>query len=175
SRIQPTRVIGRCGGYASDIADGIVWSSGGSVPGVPANPTPARVVNLSLGGFSPNKTCSGTEQSAINDALSRNTVVVIAAGNENFDASFASPANCAGVVTVAATGQKGFKSFYSNYGSLVEVAAPGGDSHIDPIYNPNKLGILSSINAGVQIQISQSPVTMGGSSPDPDAYNYVQY
>ena len=56
-----------------------------------------RVMNLSIGGFSSSKTCSAVEQNAINSALSRNAVVVVSAGNEHFDAAFASPANCAGV------------------------------------------------------------------------------
>ena len=175
SRIQPTRILGRCGGYTSDIADGMVWASGGSVPAAPANPTPVRVMNLSIGGFSSNKTCSAVEQNAINSALSRNVVVVVSAGNENFDAAFASPANCAGVITVAATGQRGFKSFYSNFGPLVEVAAPGGDSRLDTVFNPNRLLILSSLNAGVQIPISSNPPTTGAGPPDPNGYNFVQY
>src|SRR5262249_18704579 len=51
SKILPARVLGKCGGYLSDIADAIQWSAGLSVPGVPNNPNPARVLNLSLGGY----------------------------------------------------------------------------------------------------------------------------
>lgn len=53
ARILPLRVLGRCGGYMSDIADAIVWASGGKVSGVPTNPNPATVINLSLGGTAP--------------------------------------------------------------------------------------------------------------------------
>ncbi|HTP98502.1 MAG TPA: S8 family peptidase [Casimicrobiaceae bacterium] len=175
SKVLPVRVLGRCGGYTSDIADGIVWASGGTVPLSPANPTPARVLNLSLGGYSDTKTCDPATQNAISGALSRQTVVVVSAGNDNYDAAYATPANCAGVITVAATGQMGYKSFYSNFGMQVEVAAPGGDSHVDAAFNPNKLGILSTINSGVQIPITTTPPTTGGSSPDPNGYVYVQY
>ena len=49
-QIQPLRVLGKCGGYTSDIADAIRWSAGLSVSGVPTNTTPDRVVNISLGG-----------------------------------------------------------------------------------------------------------------------------
>jgi serine protease len=49
-KILPVRVLGRCGGYTSDIADGMRWSAGLSVTGVPANANPAKVLNLSLGG-----------------------------------------------------------------------------------------------------------------------------
>ena len=62
AKVVPVRVLGRCGGYTSDIADGIIWASGGFVSGVPANANPAaRVVNLSLGGGG---SCPSTTQSA---------------------------------------------------------------------------------------------------------------
>ena len=50
AKVVPARVLGKCGGYTSDIADAIVWTSGGSVSGVPANANPAKVLNISLGG-----------------------------------------------------------------------------------------------------------------------------
>ncbi len=50
SKILPVRVLGKCGGYTSDIIDGLRWSAGITVTGVPANPNPAKVANLSLGG-----------------------------------------------------------------------------------------------------------------------------
>ena len=49
-RVLPVRVLGKCGGYDSDIIAGMRWAAGLSVPDVPANPYPARVINLSLGG-----------------------------------------------------------------------------------------------------------------------------
>jgi serine protease len=136
AKIVPARVLGKCGGYTSDIADAMVWASGGAVTGVPANPNKARVLNLSLGGSG---ACDATTQSAINSARSRGAVVVVAAGNSNINASNASPANCAGVITVAAVGRSGGKASYSNYGANVDIAAPGGDSGA---------GILSTMNAG---------------------------
>ncbi|HWP88141.1 MAG TPA: S8 family serine peptidase, partial [Burkholderiales bacterium] len=50
AKVVPVRVLGKCGGYTSDIADAIVWASGGTVSGVPANANAARVISLSLGG-----------------------------------------------------------------------------------------------------------------------------
>ena len=50
ANVLPVRVLGKCGGFDSDIVDGIAWAAGLPVPGVPANPTPAQVINLSLGG-----------------------------------------------------------------------------------------------------------------------------
>ncbi|TFW29745.1 peptidase S8 [Massilia arenosa] len=125
ARILPVRVLGKCGGYTSDIADGMIWASGGTVTNVPANPNKARVLNLSLGGSG---ACDITTQNAINSARSRGTVVVVAAGNSNVDAVNSNPANCAGVITVAATNRSGGKASYSNYGNVVTVAAPGGDT-----------------------------------------------
>jgi serine protease len=136
ARIVPARVLGKCGGYTSDIADAMVWASGGTVTGVPANANKARVLNLSLGGSG---ACDATTQSAINSARSRGAVVVVAAGNSNINAANASPANCAGVIAVAAVGRSGGKASYSNYGANVDIAAPGGDSGA---------GILSTMNAG---------------------------
>jgi serine protease len=71
-------------------------------------------------------------------------VVVVAAGNENMNASGSNPANCAGVVTVAATNRSGGRAYYSNYGTVVDVAAPGGDTRTAGG------GILSTLNAGTK-------------------------
>jgi serine protease len=136
AKVLPVRVLGRCGGYTSDIADAIVWASGGAVAGVPVNTRPARVINLSLGGAG---ACDVTTQNAINSARSRGTVVVVAAGNEGADAANFSPASCNGVITVAAVGRSGARASYSNHGAKVDLAAPGGDGADS---------ILSTLNAG---------------------------
>jgi serine protease len=145
-------VLGKCGGYTSDIADAIVWASGGAVTGVPANANKARVLNLSLGGSG---ACDATTQNAINSARSRGAVVVVAAGNSNVNAANASPANCAGVIAVAAVGRNGGKASYSNYGANVDVAAPGGDSGA---------AILSTWNAGTTTPAGDNYGTMMGTS-----------
>jgi len=152
ARILPLRALGRCGGYTSDIADAIVWAAGGSVSGVPANANPAKVINLSLGGSG---ACGSTTQNAINSARARGAVVVVAAGNDNVDAGTASPANCSGVITVAATGKSGGKASYSNYGSKVTLAAPGGDAGA---------GILSTYNSGSTVPGSDAYAWMMGTS-----------
>ncbi|MCS6883537.1 MAG: S8 family serine peptidase [Oscillochloridaceae bacterium] len=120
------RVLGKCGGTLSDIADALRWAAGLPVPGVPDNPTPARVLNLSLGGGG--STCPATMQNAINAANQAGAIVVVAAGNSNTSASSMIPANCSGVVVVAASTLSGNRASYSNYGSLVTLAAPGGDT-----------------------------------------------
>ncbi|MBT9527734.1 MAG: S8 family serine peptidase [Rhizobacter sp.] len=153
ARVLPVRVLGKCGGYTSDIADGIIWASGGTVSGIPANANPARVINMSLGGSG---SCDTTSQNAINSARSRGTVVVVAAGNSNANASGFSPASCSGVITVAATNRNGGRASYSNYGALVAVAAPGGDTASGAAN-----GILSTLNSG-------------STTPGSDNYAYYQ-
>jgi serine protease len=138
AKVVPVRVLGQCGGYTSDIANGIIWASGGTVSGVPNIAARAQVINMSLGGGG---ACDATSQSAINSARSRGTVVVVAAGNENQNASNSNPANCSGVIAVAATGKTGGRASYSNYGTVVDVAAPGGDTGA---------AILSTLNAGTK-------------------------
>ena len=140
AKVVPVRVLGRCGGYTSDIADGMIWAAGGSVAGVPANANPAQVLNLSLGGSG---NCSNTTQNAINTARSLGATVVVAAGNENSNASNSNPANCNGIVTVAATNRSGGRAYYSNYGAVVDVAAPGGE-----MSGGSANGILSTLNSG---------------------------
>ena len=66
SRLLPVRVVGKCGGYESDIADGIRWAAGIAVPGIPANAIVARVLNVSL---SASGSCSASLQSAINEVV----------------------------------------------------------------------------------------------------------
>ena len=124
SKVLPVRAMGRCGGRGSDIIDALTWASGGHVNGVPDNPNPADVINLSLGGASQ---CPRFYQRAIDKAVSRGSIIVVAAGNENQDAAQVAPANCDNVITVGSTGPAGTRAEYSNYGQTVDVSAPGGD------------------------------------------------
>ncbi len=137
-KILPVRVLGKGGGYTSDIADGMLWAAGVHINGVPDNTHPAKVLNMSLGG---NSTCSNTYQNAIDQINALSSIVVVAAGNSNKDAAFANPASCDGVITVASVARDGGRAYYSNYGAVVEIAAPGGDKYIDTM-------ILSTIDGG---------------------------
>ncbi len=123
--VLPVRVLGKCGGRLSDIADAITWASGGSVPGVPDNANPAEIINMSLGGGGG---CGQLEQEAINGAVARGTTVVVAAGNGATDASTSNPAGCAHVIAVGATRITGGIAYYSNYGAVVDLSGPGGGS-----------------------------------------------
>jgi serine protease len=153
AKVVPARVLGKCGGYTSDIADAIVWTSGGTVSGVPANANPAKVLNISLGGLG---SCGTTTQNAINSARSRGASVIVAAGNENSNSANYTPANCNGVVTVAAVGRNGGKASYSNFGATVEVAAPGGSGGAN--------SVLSTLNTGTREPGSDSFALYNGTS-----------
>jgi serine protease len=138
AKILPVRAVGACSqGYITDVAAGIRWAAGAPVAGAAANPNPATVINLSLG--VPGE-CPAVLQSAISEALNRGIPVVVAAGNQGMDAARSAPANCAGVISVAATDVSGALAPYSNSGS-VTLAAPGGDPYAQ---------ILSTGNAGTQ-------------------------
>jgi len=141
AKIVPIRALGKCGGFTSDIADSMIWGAGGSVPGVPNNANPADVLNLSLGGGG---SCDATSQAAINQAVSLGATVVVAAGNSSTNASSATPANCNNVVSVAATGRTGGRASYSNFGNVVDLAAPGGDINS----GGTTAGVLSTLNTG---------------------------
>ncbi|MEN8260031.1 MAG: S8 family serine peptidase [Pseudomonadota bacterium] len=146
--LQAVRVLGKCGGTSADINDAIRWAAGLSVPGVPTNQTPARVINMSLGGRG---ACSNSpaSQSAINDAFNAGVTVVVAAGNSRADAANYQPASCDNVVTVAASDYRGhLVTRYSNFGSTVEIMAPGGDVNRDDNNDGNPDGVLSMINGG---------------------------
>jgi serine protease len=148
SKILPVRGLGKCGGYLSDIVDGARWAAGLSVPGVPANTNPAHVLNLSLGAP---VACGPAEQDAIDDiVVVAGKVVVAAAGNENVNASTVSPASCNGVITVVATTRTGSKALYSNFGTVVEISAPGGEQ----TFANDPDGVLSTLNTGTTAAVA---------------------
>ena len=123
ARVLPVRVLGKCGGYDSDIIAGMRWAAGLPVPGTPRNPHPARVVNLSLGGEG---VCSAAYQEAVDEIMAAGTVIVAAAGNSSGHA-VATPANCKGVIAVAGLRHAGTKVGFSSLGPEVALAAPGGN------------------------------------------------
>ena len=124
ARILPVRVLGKCGGQVSDIADAIRWAAGLHVNNVPDNVmNPADIINLSLAGAG---ACTQMEQDAIDAAVGAGAVVVVAAGNDGKDVANFSPANCNNVVTVGAISRAGKIASYTNRGTQVDLVAPGG-------------------------------------------------
>lgn len=149
ARVQPVRVLGKCGDTAGDVAAAIVWAAGGSVPGVPTNPTPARVVNMSLGGYA--QQCPFALEDAIDYAAGKGTVVVVAAGNANDNVRWYAPANCQGAITVAAYDEWGARAPFSNFGEHVDLAAPG-------------IGIVSTVNTGGTAPVGSGYAAYSGTS-----------
>jgi serine protease len=153
SPLVPVRVVGKCFGFISDIADGMRWAAGLAVSGVPANPHPAKVLNLSLSGPG---LCSTTYQNAINAVNAAGSIIVVAAGNNGSDLRFNSyqPANCNGVITVAATDRGGDRALYSNFGPVVEISAPGGETFTSSPSPMPQNGVLSTLNTGTTTPIT---------------------
>ena len=148
-RIVPVRVLGKCGGYTSDIIDGMRWAAGLAVPGAPKNAYPARIINLSLG---ISGTCSRAFQAAINDVNAAGAIVVVSNGNGGFN-SVNQPANCAGTLAVTAHSVDGDSATYANLGVQTLISAPGGGCgtlarNCVEIYSSNGLGIYSLGNTG---------------------------
>jgi serine protease len=130
ANILPVRVLGACGGTFEDILAGVLWASGVDIAGVPPNQNPAKIINLSLGGFGP---CDQSIQEAVDDAMAHGAIVVAAAGNASLEAADFAPANCSGVITVGAHTTGGALTSYSNFGARIDLTAPGGDLPYDDL------------------------------------------
>ncbi|MGQ0532214.1 MAG: S8 family serine peptidase [Caulobacteraceae bacterium] len=144
--VIPVRVLGRCGGELADIVSGIRWAAG-IAPAVTAgnqqivNRTHADIVNMSLTIQAP---CPASMQAAIDAAVARNVVVVVAAGNKANQASLYAPGNCNNVIVVGANDARGGLAFYSNFGPQVDLLAPGGDIFADGDNDGRPDGVLST-------------------------------
>ena len=123
AHVLPVRVLGKCGGYTSDIIDGMSWAVGQSSVAAPTNL--AKVMNMSLGGEG---SCDQNLQDAINSIVfaTNNAIIVVAAGNSAEEIINFNPSGCANVIVVAAKGPGQALSYYSNYGAT-NVIASGGD------------------------------------------------
>ena len=160
--ILPVRVLGKCGGYDSDIIAGMLWAAGlETVAGI-RNQHPARVLNLSLGG--PHDASDANECSPYDAAIARinavGAVLVVAAGN-GVGGPVGVPARCQGAIAVAGLRHVGTKVGFSDIGPQVAFSAPGGNC-----VNLNGAclyPILAGINNGLR-QPAQSTWT--------DSYNY---
>jgi type VII secretion-associated serine protease mycosin len=125
SKIMPVKVLDWRGrGTHSQGADGIIWATGQG----------ARIINLSLGGES----SSATLQNAVNYAYDHGVLVVAAAGNEYEEGNpVIYPAAYPHVLAVAATGDQDEHADYSETGTYVDVAAPGGNPSSSWDANPD--------------------------------------
>jgi hypothetical protein len=149
-RLVPVRALGKCGGFDSDIIAGMRWAAGMSVPGVPNNPNPAQVINMSLGGSG---ACSAAYQQAVNDIIAAGVTIVVSAGNASGHATGV-PANCTGVIAVTGLRHAGTKVGFSDLGPNVAISAPAGNCVNTATGSPCLYPILSSANTGTTVPVA---------------------
>jgi hypothetical protein len=160
ARLLPVRVIGKCGGRQSDVIDGIAWAAGLDVPGVPLNPTPAQVINVSLGGSGG---CPAIYRGVAAAAFARGVTraIVAAAGNEAQDVANDSPASCPGFLAIASTtGVGGKLAAFSNFGAGITVSAPGGSTN----FRTPADSVIFLSNTGTTIPVADTITNVGGTS-----------
>jgi serine protease len=109
-------------GYTSDVADSIVWLSGGTIEDIDDIDKKVDIINLSIG---TTESCTIQLQQAIDFAIGNNVLVVGAAGNEDSDVDLSSPANCDGIISVGSNNTSANKSTISNFGKNITVTAIG--------------------------------------------------
>jgi serine protease len=144
--LLPVRALGKCGGLDSDIITGIQWAVGMSVNGVPDNPYPADIINLSLGGTG---TCPTSYQNLLTTLTGMGVLVVASAGNESGPVDI--PANCPGVLAVAGLRNVGTKVGYSSLGPEVGIAAPAGNCVNTTAGSPCLRSIDTTTNEGATV------------------------
>lgn len=164
-KVMPVRVLGKCGGYDSDIIAGMKWAVGIAVPGLPANANKAKVLNLSLGG---DGSCSTTGtgslyRDAITQVNATGATIVVAAGNSEGQA-VGLPGNCPGVVAVAALRHVGTKVGFSSLGPEVTIAAPGGNCINTGSGQPCLYPMVSTTNSGTTTPVANDGSTTGSNA-----------
>ncbi|MBR4876244.1 MAG: S8 family serine peptidase, partial [Rhodocyclaceae bacterium] len=146
-RIVPVRSLGKGGGTDASLIAGVRWAAGLPVTGVPDNPNPVKIINASFGkrfGDLPEKgTCRvipGSPHSSpfwaelASELIDKGVMLVVSAGNGDQGlltggggVPVSEPANCPGVIAVAAVTADGYKTEYSSFGPEVFISAPGGE------------------------------------------------
>ncbi|KRI52186.1 S8 family peptidase [Acinetobacter pittii] len=151
--LVPIRILGCDGsGASSNVIAGLDW--------ILKNGKKPAVVNMSLGGGA-----STSLDSAVENLFNNGYVMVVAAGNSNTDACSSSPARVSKAITVAATDNTDTRASYSNYGSCVDIFAPGSQINSSWIGNNTATKILNGTSmatphvAGVVAEMLQSTPT----------------
>lgn len=155
-RILPVRVLGKCGGSISDIVAGMYWAAGIDQPGLLGSSTPARVLNLSLGGTG---SCDPAYRDAVAEITGQpfNVVIVASAGNSS-GLPVGRPANCPGVIGVTGLRHAGSKVGFSDLGPEITIAAPGGNCVNTASGTPCLYPILTSANSGTQGPVANGSI-----------------
>jgi subtilisin family serine protease len=114
-RLIPVRVLDcRGSGTNSGVIAGVNWAIANHVSGVPA------VANMSLGGG-----ISSALDTAVTNLVNDGVVLAVAAGNSNVDACTSSPARATAAITVGATASNDARASFSNFGTCLDIFAPG--------------------------------------------------
>lgn len=151
--LLPVRALGKCGGLDSDIIVGIQWAVGMHINGVPDNPYPADIINLSLGGSG--SACPSDYQSLITQLTNMGVLLVVSAGNESGPVDV--PAICPGVLAVAGLRNIGTKVGYSSLGPEVGIGAPAGN--------------CVNTNGGPCLRSIDTTVNEGATAPGANSYS----
>ena len=153
--VLPVRVLGKGGGFDSDIIAGMRWAAG--LTSLPvANPHPAKVINMSLGSTgSCNATANVAYRDAIAELVAGQVTVVVAAGNSN-GLAVDVPANCAGAIAVAGVRHAGTKVGYSALGPEVAIAAPAGNCVNEGAGQPCLYPLITAINTGTTVPLASA-------------------
>lgn len=152
-KLVPVRILGCDGsGASSNVIAGLDW--------ILKNGSKPAVVNMSLGGAP-----SSSLDSAVENLYNNGYVMVVAAGNSNTDACTSSPARTSNAITVAATDNTDTRASYSNYGSCVDIFAPGSQINSSWIGSNTATKVLNGTSmatphvAGVVAELLQSTPT----------------
>jgi serine protease len=149
--VLPVRVLGKCGGYDSDIIAAMAWAAGLTVDGVPSNPYPARILNLSLGSTG---ACPASYQQVVDQLVTLGVLIVVSAGNEGGPVD--APANCAGVAAIAGLRQIGTKVGFSSLGPEIALSAPAGNCVNTGAGQPCLFSIETTSNTGTTVPASST-------------------
>lgn len=148
-RLMPLRALNRIGrGYSSRVAEAVYY----------AVRMKADIINLSMAV----EDLSAHEARAVAYAVDAGALVVAASGNDASDAGRFTPAAIGGVLTVAATDREGARAGFSNFGTPVDLSAPGVDI---TSLRPPRLNFVETIT-GVPLTPEQAVVTLLGPGRD---------
>jgi serine protease len=157
--ILPVRVLGKCGGFDSDILAAMLWAGGMHVDGVTDNPNPAKIENLSLGATG--TSCPASYQDVVDQLAAAGVLVVASAGNEGGPVGV--PARCNGVAAIAGLRHAGTKVGFSSLGAEITLGAPGGNCVNTGAGQPCLYSIDTTYNLGT---------TTAGANSYTDQLNY---
>jgi len=155
-KVMPVRVLGKCGGYDSDILVGMQWAAGVysaselASLGLPANPNPAKVISMSLGSTG---ACSQSYRDAMTRISAANVVVVSSAGNTTGH-TVSTPANCPGIIAVGGLRHVGNKVGFSDLGPEITISAPAGNCVLTGTTDPCLYPIMTTSNSGTQSPVA---------------------